>query len=264
MDARMDAEMEVVPAGTDRAMTRDLLSIAASRHGIHGFFDCDVTEARRRLHGTSFTAFVIHCFACAVAAEPHLNAMRRGGKLYRFRTVNVATMVERESAGHKTVAGLVVDDAAAKSLAEVHDEIRAAQTAPVSKLARDSGVSLYARMPAFLRRFAMRRMLSIPATAHRMGLLTGVTAIGMFSDGPGWGLPLAPSTVMLTIGGIGKRLALVRGRLEEREFVCLTLSFDHDIVDGAPAARLAARLRRLIEDADGLPATERETASLSA
>jgi pyruvate/2-oxoglutarate dehydrogenase complex dihydrolipoamide acyltransferase (E2) component len=39
-----------------------------------------------------------------------------------------------------------------------------------------------------------------------------------------------------------------------REFVDLTLSFDHDVVDGAPAARFAARLRELLESASVLDA----------
>ena len=41
-------------------------------------------------------------------------------------------------------------------------------------------------------------------------------------------------------------------RIEAREFVSLTLSIDHDIVEGAPAARFASRLKRLIEGASVL------------
>ena len=47
--------------------------------------------------------------------------------------------------------------------------------------------------------------------------------------------------------------AYVDGELVPREFVDLTLSFDHDVVDGGPAARFTAKLRELIETADGLP-----------
>jgi pyruvate/2-oxoglutarate dehydrogenase complex dihydrolipoamide acyltransferase (E2) component len=34
---------------------------------------------------------------------------------------------------------------------------------------------------------------------------------------------------------------------EEREYLPLTLSFDHMVVDGAPAARFATRLRGILE-----------------
>ena len=44
------------------------------------------------------------------------------------------------------------------------------------------------------------------------------------------------------------------GRIVEKECVCLTFSFDHDIVDGAPAARFNDRLRELVNKAEGLVA----------
>lgn len=38
----------------------------------------------------------------------------------------------------------------------------------------------------------------------------------------------------------------------DREFLCITLDFDHDIIDGAPAARFAQHLSDLIESGHGL------------
>jgi hypothetical protein len=43
------------------------------------------------------------------------------------------------------------------------------------------------------------------------------------------------------VGSIAKRPVLIDGALEEREHLCLTLSFNHDIIDAAPAARFAGR-----------------------
>jgi pyruvate/2-oxoglutarate dehydrogenase complex dihydrolipoamide acyltransferase (E2) component len=43
--------------------------------------------------------------------------------------------------------------------------------------------------------------------------------------------------------GAGRR----EERIEVREYLSLTLSMDHDLIDGAPAARFAARLKELIE-----------------
>jgi pyruvate/2-oxoglutarate dehydrogenase complex dihydrolipoamide acyltransferase (E2) component len=40
--------------------------------------------------------------------------------------------------------------------------------------------------------------------------------------------------------------------VEIREYLDLTLSVDHDIVDGAPLARFTNRFRGFIESADGL------------
>ncbi|MFN2167693.1 MAG: 2-oxo acid dehydrogenase subunit E2, partial [Anaerolineae bacterium] len=41
-----------------------------------------------------------------------------------------------------------------------------------------------------------------------------------------------------------------------REFLSLTMSFDHDIVDGAPAARFARRFTELLEQGWGLEAAK--------
>jgi hypothetical protein len=57
---------------------------------------------------------------------------------------------------------------------------------------------------------------------------------------------------MVTVGGIATRPRYVDGELQPREVLALTISVDHGIVDGAPAARFAGRLAELIENADGL------------
>jgi len=44
----------------------------------------------------------------------------------------------------------------------------------------------------------------------------------------------------------------VDDKIEIREYLNVTISFDHDIVDGAPAARFTQRLKELIESGSGL------------
>ncbi len=51
---------------------------------------------------------------------------------------------------------------------------------------------------------------------------------------------------------MAKKPGVVDGTIAIREFLCLTLSLDHDIVDGAPAARLAREFKTLVESAYGL------------
>ncbi|HSK97854.1 MAG TPA: 2-oxo acid dehydrogenase subunit E2 [Euzebyales bacterium] len=93
-----------------------------------------------------------------------------------------------------------------------------------------------------------------------------VSAIGMFAAGGGWGVPLTPTTLMVTVGGIARRPVVVGDDVETREYLSLTVTVDHDIVDGAPAARYAARLCELIEQAAGLaePADHRHGPSQTA
>ena len=54
------------------------------------------------------------------------------------------------------------------------------------------------------------------------------------------------------MGGVSRRPRLMRDgdgneRIEDREVVNLTVTFDHNLIDGAPAARFMARLGELIE-----------------
>jgi pyruvate/2-oxoglutarate dehydrogenase complex dihydrolipoamide acyltransferase (E2) component len=104
---------------------------------------------------------------------------------------------------------------------------------------------------------------------------TMLTSVGMFgrsSDGSatataagggGYGIGfLTVHTVGMTVGGIARRPAVTDdGRVEAREFLNLTLSFDHDIVDGAPAARFIRRLVEIIEAAAVLDEPDRKVSS---
>jgi pyruvate/2-oxoglutarate dehydrogenase complex dihydrolipoamide acyltransferase (E2) component len=68
----------------------------------------------------------------------------------------------------------------------------------------------------------------------------------------------------MTVGGIGKKPGVVDGHIAIREYLSLTISFDHDIIDGAPAARFTQRLRELIESRSGLPDTTVESGQAGA
>jgi len=79
-----------------------------------------------------------------------------------------------------------------------------------------------------------------------------VTAVGMFGQGGGWGIPVANFPLTITLGGIAEKPGVIDGRIEIRQYLDLTISFDHDVIDGAPAARFTQHLRELIESSYGL------------
>ena len=58
------------------------------------------------------------------------------------------------------------------------------------------------------------------------------------------------------MGGTAENPRVIEGRIEIREYLCLTLSFDHDIIDGAPAARFTQQFREFVEMACGLESYE--------
>jgi pyruvate/2-oxoglutarate dehydrogenase complex dihydrolipoamide acyltransferase (E2) component len=74
------------------------------------------------------------------------------------------------------------------------------------------------------------------------------------SDTPslGWAIPLSVFLISIAIGGIGKKPGILNDTILIREFLGLTLQFDHDTIDGALATRFSADLIDYLETAKGL------------
>lgn len=253
------------PFPRSRAFVVDAARVAGRKHMIHGLVEFDVTGPRELLReqkartgeSLSFTAFVLHCVGAAVAEDRMVHACRDWrGRLVMFDDVDINTLIEIELEGRRFPLAHVVRAANRRSVRDMHDEIRAVQ-AKGDRNYDDRTVSLlrwYARLPGPLRRLAYRTVMASPYRMKRIGGTVSVTAVGMFAEGGGWGIPIPLYTLNLTLGGIAWKPGVVDGRIEPRELLSVTLSFDHDIVDGAPAARFAERLKGLIEGAEGLEA----------
>jgi pyruvate/2-oxoglutarate dehydrogenase complex dihydrolipoamide acyltransferase (E2) component len=228
---------------------------------IHGLIEVDVTRARSALREykartgetLSFTAFLAACLAKAVDEHKAVQALRKGGKrLVLFEDVDVSTRVEHEVAGKKYVVPYIIRAANRKSVREMHNEIRAAQAADVRQ-----ALTRFPLLPVALYRPFAWAIIALGRMRPRlwktlMGTV-GLTSVGMFGNGAGWGIPASsPTALMLTVGGIGEKLAMLDGRPVVREYLNLTVSVDHDLIDGAPAARFTQRLKELIESGYGL------------
>jgi pyruvate/2-oxoglutarate dehydrogenase complex dihydrolipoamide acyltransferase (E2) component len=230
---------------------------------IHGLLEVDVSRARAHLRdhqantgeALSFTAFLIACLAQAVEEHKAVQAFRLGSKrLILFDEVDVLTDIERDVAGQKFVVPHIVRAANRKTVRELHDEIRAAQGTDVKNVLKRFP---FLFLPAVLFRPFLWAFAWIGRRHPRLWkTLVGtveISAVGMFGNGAGWGIPPAPPTaLMLTVGGIGEKQAVVDGHSAVREYLSLTISVDHDLVDGAPAARFTRRLKELIESGYGL------------
>ena len=53
----------------------------------------------------------------------------------------------------------------------------------------------------------------------------------------------------VTGGEVSQRPRVIDGQVTIRDVLDLTLAIDHNVVDGAPAARFGAQLRALLESA---------------
>ena len=237
--------------------------------------DADVTKARAYLRDVkartgqspSFTAFVIACLGRAVDEHRYVHALRKGNKhLVLFGDVDVLTWIEREIAGQAYVLPCIVRAANRKTFREIHDDIRAAQVQDVATI-DVGGAKASQLLPAWLFRpyfsLAVRIGKWLPREwKKRWGTVT-ISAVGMVGKGAGWGIPpSSPSICWITVGGIGQKREDVDGQIEARDYLSLTVSFDHRMIDAAPAARFTERLKELIESGHGLVLDEEPSSAL--
>ena len=169
-----------------------------------------------------------------------------------FDEVDVNTQIEREVRGRKWVMPYIIRAANKKTFRGIHDEIRAAQSKEVKDAHEYKQYEWYLLLPKFVRRLFWRALERSPHLTKRIAGTVGVTALGMFGQGGFWGIPITTQTLLVTVGGIAERVRMIDGHPKAREFLSLTISFDHDIIDGAPAVRFTQRLKELIESAYGL------------
>jgi pyruvate/2-oxoglutarate dehydrogenase complex dihydrolipoamide acyltransferase (E2) component len=248
-----------------RHMVVEMLSLADHKHIIHGLLEVDVTVARHLIRDyevrtatqLSFTAFIITCLGKAISEDKMVQAYRLGSnQLLMFDEVDVVGIVECTSPeGEKVVKGHTFRTVDKKTYQDINQEMQDVQSRPIEEVWSRQQQLLFdfvLALPGFLRRLLMRYVFSSPHRVHQLGGTVCVSSIGMFSDGGGWGIPVVPNTLTLTLGGIAEKPGVVEGRIEPREYLSLTISFDHDIIDGAPATRFAKRLKQLIESAYSL------------
>lgn len=257
------ADYQLVPFPQTQRTIAALQRLTKHKHTMHVLTEVDVTPSRQVIQEQkargeeplSFTAFIAACLGKAVDEDKAVQAYRKGGnQLVLFEDVDIAIMVEHEVEGHKFPMSYVVRAANHKTAREIHQEIRTfqklhtAQVLPIPRLAQ--------RWPALLL-LGGRVLLRSPFYRKRSGGTCAITAVGMFGKGSGWGIPFAtPHSLFLTLGGISEKPGVVDGHIAIREYLCLTVSLDHDIIDGAPAARFVTRLKDLIESGFGLSTQE--------
>ncbi len=256
-----DLDPEVRPFPKIRRLMVDGGRMAGRKHIIHGLAEIDVTRPRQLIRdyklrtgeALSFTAFVIACLGQAVETNRHMHAYRSWrDQLVLFREVDVNTLFEVEVEGRPTIVPHIIRAVNKKSFREIHDEIRAFQsqheTSPESNLIR-----WFVLLPRLLRRAFLWGMFKSPVLVKRYYGTVSMSSVGMFTTGGFWGIPMPNHTLQITLGGIAERPMVVDGQLLTREYLSVTISIDHDVVDGAPGARFAQRLKELMENGDGLP-----------
>ena len=165
----------------------------------------------------SYTDFIVKLAALALRDHPPLNARWEGDRVEPAEGVHVGIAVDTES-------GLLV---------------------PVIRQADGLGLRQVAGRSRGLIDRARRGKLKADEMQGGTFTITNLGAFGIEAFTPIINLP---ECAILGLGRIAREPVMVGERVEGRERMTLSLTFDHRVVDGAPAARFLQDVGRRIEN----------------
>jgi pyruvate/2-oxoglutarate dehydrogenase complex dihydrolipoamide acyltransferase (E2) component len=256
MAAERPRRVEVRPFPSNRRLVTAAMRAGRRKMPMYGLVDVDVTTANRLLASYdppgSLTAFVVASVARAAAAHPEVHAYRNWrGQLVTHHHVDVGTMVEVATPQGPFAIPHLLRDADIRGVPDLTAELRRVKRDPS---ASSSGRWLEragptaTRIPGVIPGVYAVMARSV-AARQRIGTVA-VTAVGMFAGGGGFGItPLTLMSLEVIVGGMTQRPRVFGGQVAIRDVLDLTVAIDHNVVDGAPAARFAAEFRELLESA---------------
>jgi pyruvate dehydrogenase E2 component (dihydrolipoamide acetyltransferase) len=180
-----------------------------------------VNSEKKTEVSVSYTDMIVKAVATALKEHPILNSTLDEGHLKIFDDINIGVAVEVESEGTSGLLVPVVRKTDKKTLLEIASE----------------SAGLIDRVKA--------------GKASREDLAGGtftVTNLGMYGVDTFIPIINPPESAILGVGAITEKIAVLNERVDVKPFMRLTLSFDHRVVNGAPAARFMQCLKQLLEE----------------
>ena len=209
-------------AGARAVIAARMLQSATTTAPVTLTSEVDATElvalrARQRAAGVpcSYNDLLLWLLARALREHPRLNASLHGEEIRVWRGVNI---------------GLAVDSQHGLRVPVVHDVDRKG----LAEIARETATLVA----------AARQGRSAPE-ALRGGTFT-LTNLGMFGIDAFTSILNLPECAVLGVGRIRPQPAVVDDRVAIRQKLWLSLTFDHRLIDGGPAARFLQRVAQLI------------------
>lgn len=165
----------------------------------------------------SFNDFVVKATAKALTEHKSINASWLGDRIRYYNYVNMGVAVAIDE-------GLVVP------------VVRNADTKALSSIATE------------IRELAGRAKERKLTPDEMSGNTFTISNLGMFGIDEFTAIINAPDACILAVGGISPRLVMVDGEVKESNFMKVTLSCDHRVVDGASGAKFLQTLKAILEE----------------
>lgn len=248
-----------IPLSFGRRMVAASASVTKDKNAIHCISEVDITKPRDLIkkhfektgEKLSLTAYIVACLSNVIKDYPQYNSFIKGKKLILLDDITISVLIEREIDGGKVPEPIGIQKAQYKTYLQMHKEIREAKNQQTDKLGSLSGKIWINLIPIFFLRLMIRMADKNIYMAKKYGKIA-VTAIGMYCKEPIWCIPHGSATVLLTIGSIDKKVIELDNQFVSREHLCLSVSFDHDIIDGAPASRFMNDLINEIKSGENI------------
>lgn len=234
-------------------------------HNIMALTEFDVTEIKQALkiirtggRKVSLFSYVIKAISLAIAENREFNSSRnrRGSHIIEFRDIDVNIPVELKlKTGEKIPLRIVIRNADEKDVEDIAFEIQEAKNGfrhfeneGIEKRAIRMIKMLY-KLPKILRTFTMKKMITDPMMIKKMEGTVFITPLGMFGNLPGFAIPyiIGPRAISFALGSVVKKPVVIGNEILIRDMLSITLIVNHDIIDGAQAARFINRLKKIIE-----------------
>ena len=246
-----------------RIATIDLCEIGNQKHHVAGLVEFDVTLSRRKIreynrthaNRISFTAWLISVIGITVKKYDTSSSFLFGkNKLIIFDDINVSIVVEKDIEGTKVPIPMIIEKANEASIESITMQISDAKNKELTEkdiaLQKKTKRSdrIYYLLPGFVRRYAWKYLLKHPRRAFRKMGNVAFTSVGMMGRVNGWFIPISVHPICFGVSSIIKKPTVVDDNIEIREVLNMSILIDHDVMDGAPIARMISELSKSIEN----------------
>jgi len=171
--------------------------------------------------GVSYTDMLVKAVAKALTEHPIINSTLENEQIKIFANINIGVAVATET-------GLIVpviQEANGKSLTEISSTLK-----------------------ELIEKAKQNRLSKEELTG---GTFT-ITNLGMYGVDVFTPIINPPETAILGVGRVAEKPIAVGGQMVIRPMMQLSLTFDHRVVDGAPAAEFLQKVKQKLESPEAL------------
>lgn len=224
-DANLAREDKVIPISGMRKVIADNMmnSVQSMAHAYHKVA-VDMSQAKliraafkKAEKKVSFNDIIIMALGRALQEHPRMNALVEDGKITEKGSINIGIAVAVDN-------GLIVPtvrDVQNMTLGEIHDESA--------------------------RLIAKTKAGGLKKEDYSGGTFT-VSNLGMFGIDEFTAIVNPPQVGILAVGAMTDTPVVRDGQIVVRPMMNLILTYDHRVIDGAPAAQFLSRLKELLEN----------------